>query len=88
MVTPYDEHTEDGMTVRHFNMTADEWDLVWHRDERDRRISVVDGHGWKFQFDNCMPFELHKGDEFFVEAMTYHRVIKGFTPLTIQIKEF
>jgi len=65
--------------------TPDEY--VWHRDVNDRMIKVLDGSGWKFQFDNELPFDINKYDEFFVPKMVFHRIIPGKTSLRIRIYE-
>lgn len=62
-------------------------DYVWHRDREDRNITVIDGDGWMFQFDNELPFCINKGDEFCISKMVYHRIIPGSTPLRIVIDE-
>ena len=59
--------------------------LIWHEDQEDRTIKVIEGNGWKFQFDEKLPFELKKGDEFFIPQGYLHRVIKGHDKLTIKI---
>lgn len=62
--------------VRIFLYDVDEKELVWHRDREDRKITVIESSGWKFQFDDCLPFEMNNGDEFTIPKMKYHRIIK------------
>jgi quercetin dioxygenase-like cupin family protein len=81
-VKPY---VDDGC-VRTFNANVNHGDLVWHRDKEDREITVLSGSGWKFQFDNQLPFDIEEGMCFFVPCMTYHRIIRGETNLTISIQ--
>lgn len=89
MVNPYlDLEMMDGTVHRYFDEDVDEWDLVWHRDERDRKITVTECLGWSIQFDNEMPFDLLEGDEVYIKAMEYHRLIKGVGPLQLIIHEF
>lgn len=83
MVNPYD----DIGSVRVFSENVLEEELVWHRDRADRVVTVLEGSGWKFQRDNELPFELHPGDMFFIEAFEYHRIIKGNNELKIKIEE-
>ena len=45
------------------------------------------GEGWKIQFDNELPKELKEGERYFIKALTYHRILKGSTSLTLEIKE-
>jgi len=74
---------QDG--IRIFKSYVEEHELVWHRDKEDREIAVMEGSGWKFQFDDKMPFDLLPGKLFFVPQMTYHRLLKGEGDLTIKI---
>lgn len=83
MVNPY----EDIGNVRVFSEDVSPEELVWHRDKADRIVTVLEGTGWSFQRDNELPFELHPGDKFFIEAFEYHRIIKGKTELKLKIEE-
>lgn len=76
-----------GMWIREFDPQESSEDFVWHRDHQDRRIKVINGCGWLFQFDNDLPFFINKDDELFVPKMVYHRIIPGTTPLRIEIDE-
>lgn len=77
----------DNEWYRMFDHTVDSDELVWHRDHKTREIEVEYGHGWGFQRDNEMPFDINTHNKFTIEAMVYHRLIKGHTPLVIKIKE-
>jgi hypothetical protein len=68
-------------------MNIDLSSLVWHRDKKDRVVEIVKGSGWKFQMDNKVPIELKEGMRLEIPKETFHRVIKGKTPLTIKIIE-
>lgn len=85
---PYEEVRTDNVIYREFDENIDNHELVWHRDKRDRKVKVINGKGWKFQFDNEIPFELTNGIEFFVEKERFHRVIKGNDTLEIEIIEY
>ena len=37
--------------IRTFSADVDEMDLIWHADKENRIITVIEGNGWKFQFD-------------------------------------
>jgi len=88
LVKPYIEHkTRDGSFIRVFDSNAKEDELVWHRDKRDREVTVLDGVGWKLQFENKLPVELKKGNLYNIKAMEYHRLIKGIEGLTLRIWE-
>lgn len=77
----------DGMWIREFSPDESSEDYVWHRDCESRYITVLDGCGWMFQFDNELPFFINKGDDLFVPRMMYHRIIPGTTSLRIKIDE-
>ena len=64
---------------------ADE--CTWHRDERDRVIQIVEGIGWKIQFDGQLPVTLKQGDSIRVMAQEWHRVLPGRGDLLLVIKE-
>ena len=89
MVTPYtDELIDDTTKIRTFdpfNTHIDEY--IWHRDKNDRVITVLDGNGWKLQFDNELPFDINKNDTIKIQKMIYHRIIPGKNKLRILINE-
>ena len=66
MVRPY----SDNDSVRTFNSNVDSSELVWHRDREDRTVTVLEGKGWSFQYDDQLPIELKEGDQFLIERMT------------------
>jgi hypothetical protein len=86
---PYtDVAIDENCFIREFNpIDADNEDYVWHRDREDREITILEGNGWQFQFDNELPFYLNKGDKFFIPKMIYHRIIPGNDLLRILIDE-
>lgn len=86
-MSPYSQVNEDGGIIRTFDENVDGHELVWHRDKRDRVVRVLEGSGWWFQMDNSLPLELKVGTEVEIPKETYHRVIKGDTPLKIKITE-
>ena len=73
--------------IRHFDPIKEDAEFVWHRDREDRIVKVLEGKDWYFQFDDQLPFELKYGDQFFIEKMTYHRLIKGSTNLKVLIEK-
>lgn len=80
--------TPEHAIVRLFDPSlTDEEDYVWHRDREDREVTVIEGEGWLFQFDNELPFSINNGDIFFVPKMVYHRIIPGNTQLKVEINE-
>jgi quercetin dioxygenase-like cupin family protein len=71
--------------IREFSSEVDPMELVWHQDEEDRTIEILEGEGWQLQRDNELPLVLQEGDSIFIPMGQIHRVIKGNTNLKIQI---
>jgi quercetin dioxygenase-like cupin family protein len=71
--------------IREFSSEVDPMELVWHQDEEDRTIEILEGEGWQLQRDNELPLALQEGDSIFIPEYQIHRVIKGNTNLKIQI---
>jgi len=71
--------------IREFSSEVNPMELVWHQDEEDRTIEILEGEGWQLQRDNELPLVLQKGDIIFIPEYQVHRVIKGNTNLKIQI---
>lgn len=86
-MVPYQQVIQDNTKTRKFTLEVDSDELVWHRDEKDRHITILEGEGWEFQLDNELPLELKKGDCIFIPNQAYHRIIKGTTDLLIYIQE-
>ena len=75
----------EGVFVREFSSNVDPEELVWHRDQEDRLITVTESVGWHIQRDNKMPVEMKAGDQFFIPALEWHKVIKGTGNLLIEV---
>lgn len=82
---PYTDELDDIDVSRKFDVSSDGY--VWHRDAHDRVITVVEGNGWQFQVEGCLPFLLKRGLTFKIESGVYHRLIKGVDDLHIKIVE-
>jgi quercetin dioxygenase-like cupin family protein len=83
---PYQEQlTETNIVIREFLLDIDPMSLVWHEDQEDRIIEVLVGNGWRFQYDEDLPFEMITGDRFEIPRGYLHRVIKGNGTLKIKI---
>jgi quercetin dioxygenase-like cupin family protein len=54
------------IVVREFSQDADPMSLVWHQDNEDRTITVLEGQGWQIQKDNELPLALQEGDSIFI----------------------
>ena len=87
MVKPYQDYYDNGSTIRTFDSSVPNEELVWHRDKKDREITVLNGEDWKIQFENNIPEKLMKGKLYKIKAMEYHRLIKGNKGLTLRIWE-
>jgi quercetin dioxygenase-like cupin family protein len=83
----YKEVLNNNSRVREFKVNTPNKEFVWHRDEKDRYVTVLEGEGWHFQLDNELPLELQKKDVIFIPKQKYHRVLKGKTDLLIKIEE-
>ena len=79
-------YTDIGI-IRLFSSEVDSEELVWHRDKENRKVEVLEGEGWQFQFNRSLPFELTEGRKFDIPEGMYHRVIKGKTKLVLKIKK-
>jgi oxalate decarboxylase/phosphoglucose isomerase-like protein (cupin superfamily) len=77
--------TSTNTVVREFSSEVDPMSLVWHQDEEDRTIEILEGEGWQLQRDNELPLAFQKGDIIFIPEYQIHRIIKGNTNLKIQI---
>lgn len=75
---------EDG-EVRTFDPTVEDAEYVWHRDFENREIEILEGEGWQFQLERCLPWLLKKGMVFDIKQYEYHRLIKGVTPLKCRV---
>ena len=86
MTNPYTNTVISTNTVvREFSQDTDPMSLVWHQDNEDRTITVLEGQGWQIQKDNELPLVFQEGDSIFIPMGQIHRVIKGHTNLKIQI---
>ena len=46
--------------IREFSLDRENSEYVWHRDNEDREIEVIEGQGWQFQWEDCLPYLLKK----------------------------
>lgn len=83
---PYSqEKISENSFIRTFDSDTDVSKLVWHRDKSDRVVEVIQNDGWKFQFDNEIPFILK--EKITIPKETFHRILKGNGDLVIKIIE-
>ena len=71
--------------IRIFSSNVLSEELVWHRDKEDREVEVLEGEGWQFQYENCLPYLLEEGMIFDIPKGEYHRLIRGISPLKCRI---
>ena len=76
---------KDNSNIRSFSKNVKKKELVWHKDDEDRDIEILEGKGWQMQFDDELPFDLVKGDHIFIKRHHIHRIHKGVTDLKIKI---
>ena len=85
---PFEEEQIDKYNfIRTFPADVDEMDLIWHADKENRIITVLEGNGWKFQFDEELPIEMTEGKSISILKGVIHRVIKGNGPLVIKLQK-
>ena len=86
-VKPYrDLEVTEEYIIREFDENIDPIELLWHRDNEDRMVEVLEcGEGWGFQFDDGLPFELEPNTSIFILRHDWHRVVKGEGTLLLKI---
>ena len=84
---PYkDLEVTEEYIIREFDENIDPTELLWHRDNEDRMVEVLEcGEGWGFQFDDGLPFELEPNTSIFILRHDWHRVVKGEGTLLLKI---
>jgi len=81
---PYKEIIQDGYIIREFSRNTPTYELVWHRDKKDRVVEAMNETDWMFQLDNEVPQRLTE-NKLFIPKETYHRLIKGTDDLVVKI---
>ena len=74
----------ENVSLRTFNQSVSEEELVWHRDQEDRIVTALHPTDWQIQLENELPLPL---TEVFVSKGLYHRVIKGTGNLHIRVNK-
>ena len=80
---PYKQLQTQEYIYRKFTQDIPEEELVWHRDENDREVEILEPTDWMFQFDNSLPIPFE--DHIFIPRHEWHRVIKGTGNLLLKI---
>lgn len=84
---PYSESRKGSRILREFRGDVESRDLIWHQDKSDRRVTVIEGRGWRLQMQDGLPFTLIEGNTYDIPARTWHRLIKGQGGLRVKILE-
>ena len=82
-----EEQINENTFIRTFSADVDEMELIWHEDRENRVIKVLEGNGWKFQFDEELPIEMTKCLSISIYKGRIHRVIKGHCQLKIELQK-
>lgn len=81
---PYtDIEITDKYIIREFNENIDPIELMWHRDNEDRIVEILEDTDWKVQLDDALPTTLR--ERIFIPKHHYHRLIKGNGTLKLKI---
>ena len=84
---PYkDLEVTEQYIIREFNENIDPIELLWHRDDEDRTIEILEvGKDWKIQFDDQLPLDLEPKMRIFMMSHTWDRAWKGEGTLKVKI---
>ena len=88
MEYPFEQIEKEGKLIRTFNPDVDSEELKWHQDLMDRRVTIIESGGWSFQLDDGLPNKLLNAEQIIIPKLVWHRVIKGDSPLIVEIEEF
>jgi hypothetical protein len=81
----FEKKVKDDEVIRLF-IDLNEEEKLWHKDGEDRIVEILEcGSGWKFQYDNALPWDLEPKMSLIIQRHDYHRVIKGEGNLLIKI---
>ena len=74
---------------KEFSADLDSNSLVWHIDEGDREVTILEtGGDWKFEAKDRDPRILKEGDVIFVSKTTLHKIHKGNGNMKVLIKQY
>lgn len=86
MTKPYKDKKSKNFFIREFSSDTPTFELVWHRDKKDRVVQAMHDTDWMFQMDNEVPKRLSE-NKLFIPKETYHRLLKGTGNLKVKIYE-
>ena len=84
MTKPYKDIKSKNFFIREFSSDTPTFELVWHRDKKDRVVQAMHDTDWMFQMDNEIPKRLTE-NKLFIPKETYHRLLKGTGNLKVKI---
>lgn len=76
-----EEKVGENRFLRQFS-ASDADEMVWHRDQEDRRICLRRGAGWMLQLDDELPRPLYLDEWHHIPAEVWHRLIVAGTDAT------
>ena len=59
---------------------------TYHMDREERKVTVISGTGWKFQYEGEDAIDMTVDLEITIPAMKSHKIIKGTTDLVVDIE--
>jgi hypothetical protein len=80
---PFKEEEFNEFVIRTFSSDRDPFEMVWHFDNENRLVVILEETDWLFQFDNELPMKMK--DPIFIPKGVIHRVIKGSSDLKVKI---
>ena len=78
----------ENVFIRYFDHNVLSEELVWHQDQEDRIIEVIQSNDWHFQRDEEVPFKLVEGMKFSIKKLDYHRLLRGKNDLIIKVTKY
>lgn len=84
---PFQQEIIGNKLRRVFTPDVESEELKWHQDLKDRKVTVVEGGGWEFQMEDCLPTKLVDAKQIYIQKFAWHRVIKGKGTLIVEIEE-
>jgi len=88
MEYPFEQIEKEGKLIRTFTPDVDSEELKWHQDLMDRKVTIIEDGGWSFHMDDGLPNKLSNAQQITIPKFVWHRVIKGDSPLIVEIEEF
>ena len=78
----------ENVFLRYFDHNILSEELIWHQDQEDRTIEIIQSNDWYFQRDEEVPFKLIEGMKFSIKKMNYHRLLRGKDDLIIKVIKY